>query len=92
MKFEEEIFKLSARVAVLEDHAGLSPLAHELPPVEVKPDLGPVVELPTPVAIVTRNPEGDPLAKTSGDDEDAGDWTTTGDGTDYPKTEEKAPE
>lgn len=72
MKFEEEIHKLSARIAVLEDQAGISPLAHELPIKEPQPDLGPVRELPAPIAVATRNPEGDPLVKTSGDGEDAG--------------------
>lgn len=56
MKFEEEIYKLSARIAFLEDQSGISPLDHELPVKEPKPDLGPVVELPTVIAIVTRNP------------------------------------
>jgi hypothetical protein len=57
MHFEDEIHKLSARLAVLEEQAGLAPAPHELPPFEPKPDLGPVTTLPVPEAVVTRNPE-----------------------------------
>lgn len=59
--------------------ATVEPVSTEEAPVVPAADV--VDDQPEPE---TSEPETDPLTKTSGDDEDAGDWTKHGDGSGYP--------
>ena len=83
MKFEEEIVNLNTRIARIEAFLSLDiSELHYVP--EPRPDLLPVTTLPEPIAVVTRNPEYSPLEKSSGEDQNPGDWTQSGDGNSYP--------